>query len=64
MEACRLLKEYAHSEGLEEGSDNLAKLLKSLTDAGKPEDVNRVISDSDYRQKLLHEYDQEENSTL
>ncbi len=43
-------------EGLKAGGDNLAKLLKSLMDAGKSEEVNRVISDDDYRQKLLREY--------
>lgn len=42
--------------GREEGSDNLAKLLQSLMNAGKTEEVNRVISDSDYRKKLLKEY--------
>lgn len=41
--------------GRKEGSDNLAKLLQSLMDAGKTEEVNRVISDSEYRKKLLKE---------
>lgn len=50
--------------GREEGCDNLAGLLKSLMDAGKNEDVNRVISDSDYRKKLLKEYFQKESSTV
>lgn len=41
--------------GRKEGSDNLAKLLQSLIDAGKTEEVKRVISDSEYREKLLKE---------
>lgn len=42
--------------GRKEGSDNLAELLNSLIDAGKHEDVNRVLHDSEYRKKLLKEY--------
>ena len=45
--------------GRKEGSDNLAGLLKSLIDAGKHEDANRVLYDSEYRKKLLDEYLQE-----
>ncbi|MDE7177571.1 MAG: hypothetical protein K2O59_07105 [Lachnospiraceae bacterium] len=41
--------------GRKEGSDNLAKLLQSLIDAGKTEEANRAISDSEYREKLLKE---------
>ncbi len=43
-------------EGIETGSDNLAKLLQSLTEAGKTEEVNRLLNDHDYRQKLVKEY--------
>lgn len=45
--------------GRKEGSDNLAGLLKSLIDAGKHEDANRVLYDSEYRKKLLEKYLQE-----
>lgn len=41
------------------GQNDLANLLKYLMDAGKIEEVNHVISDSDYRAKLLKEYLQE-----
>lgn len=51
-------------EGLKAGGDNLAKLLKSLMDAGKSGEVNRVISDDDYRQKLLREYFPEGKCTV
>lgn len=42
--------------GRKEDSDNLAKLLQSLMNTGKIEELNRVISDSEYREKLLKEY--------
>lgn len=50
--------------GLAEGVDNLARLLKSLMDAGKTEEANRVICDSDYREKLLQNYFQEGKCTV
>ncbi len=50
--------------GREEGSENLARLLKSLMDDGKSEEVNRVLTDSDYRQKLLQEYFPEEKCSV
>lgn len=50
--------------GLEKGGDTLAGLLQSLTAAGKTEEVNRVLLDSDYRKKLLEEYFQKENSPV
>lgn len=57
-------REIGYQEGRKEGGDNLARLLKSLMDAGKTEEMNRVISDDDYRQKLLQEYFQEENTLV
>lgn len=42
--------------GREEGRDNLASLLQSLTDAGKSEEVQRVLADKDYREQLCREY--------
>lgn len=41
--------------GREEGVNDLAQLLKTLMDAGKNEEIERVISDADYRKKLLRE---------
>lgn len=43
------------------GSDNLAELLKCMMDAGKNEEVNRILHDSVYRKKLLEEYLQSGN---
>ncbi len=48
----------------EKGIDNLAQLLKSLMDAGKTEEVERVLNDSDYRMKLVNEYFQRENNPV
>ena len=48
-------------EWREIGQDDLARLLKSLMDAGKTEKVNRIISDSAYRKKMLKQYLQEES---
>ncbi len=50
--------------GREEGSDTLARLIHSLTAAGKSEEVDRVLHDSDYRRKLLKESFAEENSLV
>ena len=46
----------------EEGSDTLARLLQSLTAAGKSEEIDRVLHDSNYRKQLLSDYFQKENT--
>lgn len=48
--------------GREEGSDTLARLLQSLTAAGKSEEIDRVLHDSDYRKQQLSDYFQKENT--
>ncbi len=50
-------REIGYREGLEAGLD----ALKILMDAGKTEEVNRALSDSDYREKLFREYFSKEN---
>lgn len=45
-----------HAVGREEGCTLLSQLLKSLMDAGKNEELQRALSDSEYREKLLREY--------
>ena len=45
-----------HEAGLEQGEIRLAKLLQSLMDAGRNEDINRTISEPAYRERLYHEY--------
>ncbi len=49
-------------EGIETGSDNLARLLQSLTEAGNTAEITRILNDNDYRKKLLKEYLQKENN--
>ena len=48
--------ETGREEGQKAGSESLARLIKSLMDAGKTDDVQRVLSDCTYREKLLREY--------
>ncbi|MBD5516707.1 MAG: hypothetical protein HDR06_19260 [Lachnospiraceae bacterium] len=43
-------------EGLKIGLDNLSLLLKSLMEAGKTEELQRVLSDKEYREQLYWEY--------
>lgn len=56
-------REIGRKEGLavgrKEGGDDLAGLLRYLTEAGKTEEMNKVLYDSDYRAKMLKEYLQE-----
>lgn len=56
-------REIGRKEGLavgrKEGGDDLAGLLRYLTEAGKTEEINQVLYDSDYRAKMLKEYLQE-----
>ncbi len=57
-------REEGLAAGLEKGGDTLAGLLQSLTAAGKTDEVNRVLLDSDYRKKLLAAYFQQENAPV
>ena len=43
-------------EGLKTGLDNLSLLLKSLMETGKTEELQRVLSDKEYREQLYWEY--------
>ncbi len=49
-------REIGRAEGLKTGLDNLSQLLKSLMDAGKTEEMQRVLSDEEYRKQLYREY--------
>ena len=42
-------------EGIEKGQDKLAKLLQKLINDGRGEEVGRVLSDHEYREKLYQE---------
>jgi flagellar biosynthesis/type III secretory pathway protein FliH len=48
------LKE-GHEEGLKEGCDKLSLLIKELITCGKSADIERVVTDSGYRDKLMED---------
>lgn len=52
-------REWAYNNGLEtgrvEGEQRLVRLLHLLTDTGRSEDMNRVLSDTAYRERLYQE---------
>ncbi|MBD5492684.1 MAG: hypothetical protein HDR16_11395 [Lachnospiraceae bacterium] len=43
-------------EWYEIGSNDLAQLLRFLTEAGKTDEVNSVLYDSEYRKEISKEY--------
>ena len=49
-------REEWRTEGLKTGLDNLSLLLKSLMETGKTEELQRVLSDKEYREQLYWEY--------
>ena len=55
MDFLRENKAERHEVGLEQGENHLADLLQKLMDTGRSEDVNRAISDSEYRKQLYLE---------
>lgn len=48
-------REEGRKEGIEEGQDKLARLLQTLIDDGRGEELGRVLSDHEYREKLYQE---------
>lgn len=54
-------REEGRKEGLNAGLDNLSRLLQSLMNAGKTEEVQRVLSDSVYREQLYQAYFPKDN---
>lgn len=44
------------AEGLTQGADSLTALLNHLAAAGKQDEIAKVLSDKDYRQKLLQDF--------
>lgn len=55
-------REIGRKEGRAKGLNAGLDILKSLMDAGKTEEVNRALTDSDYREQLCREYFLKENS--
>ena len=48
-------REEGRKEGIEEGQDKLARLLQTLIDDGRGEELGCVLSDHEYREKLYQE---------
>lgn len=57
-------REIGRAEGLKEGLNILAELLQSLMDSGKTTEVQRALSDKDYREQLYREYLQKETTPV
>ncbi|MDE6387294.1 MAG: hypothetical protein K2L82_05725 [Lachnospiraceae bacterium] len=49
-------REEGRAEGRAEGEDIAFALMQKLIEAGRNEDVNRVLTDKKYREQLYHEY--------
>lgn len=43
--------------GREEGSNQMASLIKILLSENRTDDLNRALEDSDFRNRLFEEYD-------
>lgn len=48
-------REYSFRKGQKEGENRFAQLLQNLIDADRSEEIARVISDSEYRERLYRE---------
>ena len=48
-------REQAYQNGYKEGESRLAYLLQILTDTGRRDDINRIITDQTYREELYLE---------
>ena len=49
-------REQAYQNGHKDGESRLANLLQILTDTGRSDDINRIITDQTYREQLYLEY--------
>lgn len=49
-------REEGRADGIKEGEDRLAKLMRALLDAGENEKMNRCLVDAEYRTQLYKEY--------
>lgn len=43
-------------EGLEEGEERMASLMKKLLELNRMEDLKRIATDVDFRERLLQEF--------
>ena len=49
-------REEGRKEGLEEGEDRMASLIEKLLELNRMEDLKRIATDVDYRERLLREF--------
>lgn len=49
-------REEWHTKGRTEGEDRAFRLMQYLTDKGKMAELNRAMSDREYREQLFREY--------
>lgn len=49
-------REIALEEGRVEGEERLSKLVRILLENGRNDDLNRAMTDADYRKQLYQEY--------
>lgn len=49
-------QEEGRKEGMKEGEERLSQLIQTLSDAGRNDDIKRVLSDPAYRKQLYQEY--------
>jgi len=49
--------ELGREEGREEGSNQMASLIKILLSENRTDELNRALEDPDFRNRLFEEYD-------
>lgn len=49
-------RKEGREEGREEGTDRMARLVQVLIQLNRMEDLNRVLTDEEYRKKLFQEF--------
>lgn len=52
----QMLYDDGVKEGIKEGSDQMAALMKILLEAGRMSDLQLSVDDEKYREKLMKEY--------
>ena len=50
-----MIRKEGREEGIMKGENRLAGLTKLLLDGGRLEELNRALTDADYRERLFHE---------
>lgn len=57
MTEVQIEKAESRAEGRAEGEDRFATLCTHLIADNRPDDLKRILSDKEYREKLFKEYD-------